>query len=473
MNNKEIISPILELGPDFYDKVKPAAFPEFIERFSNPAAFKQIDLDSYDLEFLKRHFWSFESLPNNLPSPLALRYHGHQFRNYNPQIGDGRGFLFAQFKTKDERLLDLGTKGSGQTPWSRTGDGRLTLKGAVREALATTRLEALGVNTSKTLCFIETSEELERNDEPSPTRSAVLTRLCHGHIRIGTFQRTLYFQKPKDTEKLLDYCILHFYPYISEVDLSTKCLRFLKEVLKATSQTCAQWVTAGFVHGVLNTDNINITGESFDYGPYRFIPRWDPEFTAAYFDQGGLYSFDRQPESILWNLCRLAETLLPLGLNLEKANQVLGDFWTIYEDSLEKSILRRLDLAPSKEFKLSPSLKSFMIKSKVPFDQFFFDWTGGVSRQSHALKGPAKDYYRGIEFDELMRELSKFTPLNSTYGTHSYFQNDLPLTLDINQINQDIWEPISTDNNWHPFNDSIQEHLKLPQPLNLSHNGTL
>ncbi len=129
-------------------------------------------------------------MPDNLPKALALRYHGHQFRAYNPNLGDGRGFLFAQLREAGSgRLLDLATKGSGLMPWSREGDGRLTLKGGVREVFAAEMLQALGVNTSKAFSLIETGEELTRNDEPSPTRSAVLVRLSHSHMRIGTFQR--------------------------------------------------------------------------------------------------------------------------------------------------------------------------------------------------------------------------------------------------------------------------------------------
>src|SRR6202044_3512540 len=136
----------------------------------------------------------FEALPDNQPQPLAMRYHGHQFQTYNPDLGDGRGFLFAQLREAGTgRLLDLATKGSGRTPWSRTADGRLTLKGGVREVLAARMLEALGVYTSKAFALFETGEALMRGDEPSPTRSSVLTRLGHSHIRIGTFQRFAAF----------------------------------------------------------------------------------------------------------------------------------------------------------------------------------------------------------------------------------------------------------------------------------------
>ena len=199
---------ILELGDGFYDPVRAAEFPSCTARFVNHRAATEVGLEGSDWA---RHFCRFEPLPGNLEAPLALRYHGHQFRSYNPELGDGRGFLFAQLRDRDGRLMDLGTKGSGQTPWSRFGDGRLTLKGGVREVLATEMLEALGVNTSRTFALFETGEELQRNDEPSPTRSAVLTRLSHGHIRIGTFQRLAFGEDVEGLERLVRYCLEHLY----------------------------------------------------------------------------------------------------------------------------------------------------------------------------------------------------------------------------------------------------------------------
>ncbi|HET6468403.1 MAG TPA: protein adenylyltransferase SelO family protein, partial [Geminicoccaceae bacterium] len=182
-----------ELGGAFYDPVRPASFPLHALRYRNQRWAARVGLDALsDGEWIG-HFGRFEPLPGGFDPPLALRYHGHQFRVYNPHLGDGRGFLFAQLRdARDGRLLDLGTKGSGRTPWARGADGRLTLKGGVREVLASEMLEALGVETSKAFSLIETGEALARNDEPSPTRSAVLVRLSHSHIRIGTFQRLAY-----------------------------------------------------------------------------------------------------------------------------------------------------------------------------------------------------------------------------------------------------------------------------------------
>ena len=208
---------IKELGDGFYDEVKPADFPKLTLRFRNQEWAMRVGLGDLSEDEWQEHFARFEPLPENLPKPLALRYHGHQFQHYNPDLGDGRGFLFAQLDDPvDGRLLDLGTKGSGQTPWSRAGDGRLTLKGAVREVLATEMLEALGVTTSKTFSVFETGENLERHDEPSPTRAAVLVRLNHSHVRFGSFQRFAFHQDQERVWKLVDYSIKHFYPEVAK-----------------------------------------------------------------------------------------------------------------------------------------------------------------------------------------------------------------------------------------------------------------
>jgi serine/tyrosine/threonine adenylyltransferase len=299
---------ILTLGPDFYDPVEAARFPTCIARFFNDRWAKRVGL-ALGEEDAARHLCRFEPLPDNLTEPLALRYHGHQFRVYNPEIGDGRGFTFAELRDDRDRLLDLGTKGSGQTPYSRHADGRLTLKGGVREVLATEMLEALGVNTSKSFALFETGEALERGDEPSPTRSAVLTRLSHGHVRIGTFQRLAFFGEIDNIKALVRYCLENLYGEQPASDDGENALRLFDLVAGATATLAASYLAAGFVHGVLNSDNINVTGESFDYGPWRFTPDWDPGFTAAYFDHYGLYAFGRQPEAIHWDLAQFAGCL--------------------------------------------------------------------------------------------------------------------------------------------------------------------
>ena len=269
------------LGPEFGDPVAAADFPQTILRFRNDRAAATVGLETLsDAEWVA-HFGRFQPLPGNIDPPLAQRYHGHQFRTYNSDLGDGRGFLFAQLREAGTgRLLDLGTKGSGQTPWSRGGDGRLTLKGGMREVLATAMLEALGVPTSRSLSLIETGEALERGDEPSPTRAGVLVRLSHSHIRFGSFQRHAFFESAERVSALIDHVIANYYPELEGANDRPAAL--LEAVVGRVATMTAGWMTAGFVHGVLNTDNMNLTGESFDYGPYRFLPHSDPNFTAAY-----------------------------------------------------------------------------------------------------------------------------------------------------------------------------------------------
>src|SRR5215218_7491620 len=335
---------ILDLGSEFFDSVAPARFPEAIPRFLNKRWAEAVGLGDLDEAAWAAHFCEFKPLAANLGEPLALRYHGHQFRVYNPDIGDGRGFLFAQLRDERDRLLDLGTKGSGQTPYSRHADGRLTLKGGVREVLATEMLEALGVTTSKTFALFETGEALERGDEPSPTRSSVLTRLSHSHIRIGTFQRLAFLGEVENIDPLTRYCLQHLYSETPTDDGEQNGLRLFDLVSGATARLAASYLAAGFVHGVLNSDNINVTGESFDYGPWRFTPDWNPDFTAAYFDHYGLYSFARQPEAIHWDLAQFAGALSLIAEAPKLADMLAG--WSgRFEAALVDALLRRLGVA--------------------------------------------------------------------------------------------------------------------------------
>lgn len=448
--------PILDLGPDFYDPVSAARFPEAHLRFRNQEAARFVGLSQLSDSDWQRYFWGFEALPGNLPEPLALRYHGHQFLHYNPDLGDGRGFLFAQFPV-GETWYDLGTKGSGTTPYSRQGDGRLTLKGAFREALATELLQSLGVNTSKTFSIFETGENLIRYDEPSPTRSAVLVRLNHGHIRIGTFQRLAHFEDAANIRKLTDYCLKIYYPQLQSGDAEERAFLFFQSVVRRCALLTAQWMMAGFVHGVLNTDNINITGESFDYGPYRFLPTYDVRFTAAYFDRQGLYSFGRQPITMLWNLQRLGECLQKAYAPLP-AEEILEEFSDEFNLQARTQFLRRLNLKSKgveEDSQLLTSFFNFLESSKALYEQTFFDFFGG--RDSMRWQNsPQKDLYRGEVFETFHKAFQNFEVENRALSTHEYFKNPKPCTLLIDEI-EALWKPIEDHNNWLPFEEKIKQ----------------
>jgi serine/tyrosine/threonine adenylyltransferase len=455
---------ITNLSHELYDPVTPATFPVHHLRFRNQRWANSIGLGTLSEQEWEQHFAAFAPLPNNLPNPLALRYHGHQFRIYNPALGDGRGFLFAQlFDKSQQRVFDLGTKGSGRTMWSRGGDGRLTLKGGVREVLATEMLEALGVNTSKTLSLFETGEQLMRSDEPSPTRSSVMVRLNHSHIRFGTFQRVDYHNQKELTKELLEYCVENYYPELkNENDLP---LAFLKAVASRMATTCAQWMIAGFVHGVLNTDNMNITGESFDYGPYRFLPTYDPNYTAAYFDEVGMYAYGRQPSSVVWNLSRLAETLHSLSPSTNFA-EALREFEPVFGQCADRTMLWRLGLLSAnsdQDRMLLGMVFDFLEQSQMPFDQFFFDWFGGHLSKQRAETSPAKHHYQGPLFAQLFAALGRHHPAKPKLLANPYFQQSVPCTLHISRI-ESVWDSIEQDN-WQDFENIISEIRNLGQIL--------
>ena len=304
----EYIPAVEALGDDYYDLVEAAEFPQHILRFRNNDILQTLGLEPAAIE--DEHFIeAFGEFAGREPF-LALRYHGYQFGEYNPFLGDGRGFLYGQLKGQDGAIYDFGTKGSGTTPYSRGGDGRLTLKGGVREVLAAEALYALGVNTSRTFSLIETGESLWRGDEPSPTRSSVMVRFSKSHIRFGTFERFEYHNRPDLIRELLEHVIDVYYPSVRLfADQQERFVRFYDELVDRVAKLVAQWMSVGFCHGVLNTDNMSITGESFDYGPYAFMDRYDPRFTAAYFDYAGRYSYGNQPIICQMNLKALQKPL--------------------------------------------------------------------------------------------------------------------------------------------------------------------
>jgi len=447
------------LGEFFFDAVKAAEFPQHILRFRNQRQAARIGLDGLaDAEWID-HFGRFTPLPGAQRQPLALRYHGHQFQTYNPDLGDGRGFLFAQLRdAEDGRLLDLGTKGSGQTPWSRRGDGRLTLKGGVREILATEMLEALGVDTSKTFSLIETGESLERGDEPSPTRASVLVRLSHSHIRIGTFQRLAYHDDRTAIERLLNHACDHYFPQVGDAPAAQRATLFLAEVAERVATLGASYMATGFVHGVLNSDNINITGESFDYGPWRFAPVYDPLFTAAYFDAGGLYAFGRQPAALGWNLARLAECLLPLT-GQEAAEKIIDAFPLSIRSAFRSALLRRLALEPAGEAadaRLAATLVDFLLKSRAPFEQFFFDWRGGLASVARASASPTAGFYQSEIFAPLRAALADHATAADANLDHPYFRRATPCAMLIDEV-EALWAPIAECDDWTPLAQKLAD----------------
>ncbi|MEQ1931437.1 MAG: protein adenylyltransferase SelO family protein [Parvularculaceae bacterium] len=460
---------ILTLGgpppSPFFDAVEAAAFPTLILRYRNRRWDARVGLSGLsDADWLD-HFGRFHPLADNLKAPLALRYHGHQFRNYNPDIGDGRGFLFAQLRDEAGRLLDFGTKGSGQTPYSRFGDGRLTLKGGVREILATEMLEALGVYTSKTFSLIETGEALQRNDEPSPTRACVLVRLSHSHIRFGTFQRLAFEQDAEAMARLVSYCCRHL-ETSNPSGMDADPVAFFARVVARTARLVADWTAAGFVHGVLNTDNMNVTGESFDYGPWRFAPSVDPEFTAAYFDQTGLYAFGRQAEAGAWNLARLGGCLT-LMASVDGLNDALSTYTEHYQSALSDALFRRLGLQRSGagDAALTAALLGWLEASRAPLEQVLFDWFGGKESDARAAASPLADLYGAPAFAEAKALIRAAPPDRPSRLAHRYFSGTAPCTMLIDEV-EAIWAKIAERDDWSALEDKLRAIAAMREAYN-------
>lgn len=451
------------LGERYYEEVTPAEFPHLWLRFRNDQILPTMGLDSTSVkdDDFRECFGKFQGI-----SPfLALSYHGYQFGEYNPYLGDGRGFLYAQVRGNDGVLYDLGTKGSGRTPYSRNADGRLTLKGGVREVLAGEALHQLGVNTSRCLSLIETGESLWRGDEPSPTRSSVMVRFSKSHIRFGTFERLYYLQRPDLIKKLLDHVIYYYYPNIKHD--KNRYVNFYLQLVERVALLAAQWMAAGFCHGVLNTDNMSITGESFDYGPYAFIPTYNPKFTAAYFDYGGRYSYENQPF-----ICRLNLELLKLPLSLvipapdlESALVQFDDYYTNYYQNL---MLNKLGFE-SLPYHLAKDLVNETIdllkETQIGYHDFFRQLTtqfnyGWYEESSLILENIKLNYSGWEKWQNLYHKaLENFVREELDLISHRLEKNNPPIAL-LRPLIESIWQSITDEDDWQPFNELVKSLQK-------------
>ncbi len=456
------------LGFDYFDAVAAAEFPRHTLRFRNDKLLPLLGLAPEavaDEDFIQ----AFGQFVGVRPF-LALRYHGYQFGEYNPRLGDGRGFLYGQVRGTDGELYDFGTKGSGTTPYSRSADGRLTLKGGVREVLAAEALHYLGVRTSRCLSLIETGESLWRSDEPSPTRSSVMVRLSCSHIRFGTFER-LHFLKRRDLiGKLLDHVVETYYPHLvsPEKDRTETYIRFYAELVERTAQLAAQWMAAGFCHAVLNTDNMSITGESFDYGPYAFIPTYNPQFTAAYFDYYGRYRYDNQP-----GICRLNLEMLqkPLGTVIPVAEMEarLAEFDEHYFRTYRQLMVGKLgfEQLPQKQGnELLILTLQFLKDTQVSYHGFF----ASLAQQfdPHWRDAP-EQIFQQASFIESVEQRAALIPWCEFYhhllqefsaveleAMAQRLRDKNPQTALVRPVIEKVWKAIDWDDDWQPFYELIQ-----------------
>ncbi|CCQ17966.1 putative uncharacterized protein [Rhodococcus sp. AW25M09] len=248
------------------------------------------------------------SIPPADSATVAMAYAGHQFGNFVPLLGDGRALLLGELRDDRGHRVDLHLKGSGATPFSRGGDGRAVVGAMLREYLISEAMHALNIPTTRSLAVVTTGEQVLREGGPQP--GAVLARVASSHLRVGTFEFAA--RREGLTQPLADYAIARHYPAFGELTAEDRYLAFFEAVVDAQASLVAQWMSVGFVHGVLNTDNTTISGETIDYGPCAFLDSYDPATVFSSIDHGGRYAYGNQPAVLGWNLARFGETLLPL-----------------------------------------------------------------------------------------------------------------------------------------------------------------
>lgn len=335
--------------------------------------------------------------------PVAQGYAGHQFGGYSPRLGDGRALLLGELTDREGRLRDLHLKGSGRTPWSRGGDGLAVVGPMLREHLVSAAMHALGVPTTRSLGVVATGRAVQR-EQPLP--GAVLARVASSHLRVGTLQyaAALDHQQPGTglVRRVVEHAAARHHPHVLDADVPA--LALLEEVTRVQAELVASWMSVGFVHGVMNTDNVTLSGETIDYGPCAFLDGFDQAAVFSSIDTGGRYAFGQQPAITQWNLARMAETLLPVvaeqaGVDqdgaVERCVAVLETFPTLYGEAYAARLAAKLGLPtglePEVRTALVGDLLTLMQGARVDHTGFFRDLARELRGAGGGQGTPARD----------------------------------------------------------------------------------
>lgn len=336
---------------------------------------------------------------------IAQAYGGHQF-GYFTILGDGRALLIGEQITPSGERYDIQLKGSGRTPYSRGGDGRAALGPMLREYIISEAMYGLKIPTTRSLAVIKTGEPVIRE---SIKKGAILTRVASSHIRFGTFQYVSSFGKVEDLKALADYCLKRHFPYIK--DDNSKYIHLLNEVIKSQASLVAKWQSVGFIHGVMNTDNMTISGETIDYGPCAFMDQYNPETVFSSIDRNGRYSYKNQPIMAEWNLCRFAESLLPLLSNdkneaIKIAQNSISNFSEIYYSNWISIMRSKLGLFNEEiqDKSIIEDLLSMMEKYNEDYTNTFISLTFDKNKDSKMFNSDEFKYWNKLWMERLQRQ---------------------------------------------------------------------
>jgi uncharacterized protein YdiU (UPF0061 family) len=392
----------IKLGPEFFQAKTPDPVTDpYLIDFS-PSVGKLIDLPPNAVEssdFLN-HFTG--NTPIEGAQPLAMAYSGHQFGSYNPRLGDGRGLLLGEIQNNKQENWDIHLKGSGPTRFARGFDGRATLNSSIREHLASEALNGLGIPTTRSLAVIGIRELIYRQ---RPELAAILVRVADSHIRFGSFEFFHYTDQAKNVERLLEFSIQSYYPDIAEEPDRYRI--FFQQTVQRTAKLIAKWQAVGFIHGVMNTDNMCITGTTFDYGPYGFMDRFVPNHTSNHSDTHRRYAYNQQPEIGFWNLNKFAETLIPLisAENLEQEmKQYQPAFNRFYREEMSKKT--GLTILDSKFTQLVQEMFQLLHDQQLDYTNFFRFLANypEVNSQNEELKSWLSRYLELVQREGISHE---------------------------------------------------------------------
>jgi uncharacterized protein YdiU (UPF0061 family) len=438
--------------PDrFFAHVQPTAVaqPKMLA-FNHPLA-EELGLDGSILDTAEgAQILGGNLVPDGI-TPIAMAYAGHQFGGFSPQLGDGRAMLVGEVIDRNGVRRDIQLKGAGRTPYSRGGDGRAALGPVLREYLVSEAMHALGIPTTRALAAVATGD-LVRRETALP--GAVLTRVAASHIRVGTFQ---FFAARGDVEgvkALADYVIDRLYPEVRGT--SEPYLELLKAIANRQAALVARWLHVGFIHGVMNTDNSSISGETIDFGPCAFMDFYDPATVFSSIDQHGRYQYQNQPGIAQWNMSRLAEALLPLiddggEAGVEKANTVIGDYAATFQRSWLAGMRRKVGLRTEGETDdaLIQSLLNLMQRDRT-------DWTSAFRALSESARGDDTPFWnlfedRAAADQWLSAWRARLTPEGDDPDRADDMDSVNPLYIPRNHLVEEVLAAAISDNDLGPF----------------------
>ena len=355
----------IDLGPEFYQEKQPDPVTDPYLVDYSPSVGQLIDLPEEGGDNFLANFSG--NKPMEGARPLAMAYSGHQFGSYNPKLGDGRGLLLGEVSNKENISWDVHLKGAGPTRFARGFDGRATLQSSIREHLGSEALNGLGIPTTRSLAVIGIRELIYRQ---KPELAAILVRVADCHIRFGSFEFFHYTKQPKSVERLADFSIEHYHNDIyNEPD---RYRIFFRRVLTLTAKLISKWQSVGFVHGVMNTDNMTITGTTFDYGPYGFMDGFNTRYTPNSSDTHGRYAYQQQAEIGFWNLNKLAETLIPL-VGADELQEETKQYQSLLNGFYREEMGRKLGLSilDSEFSELTQEMLQLLQSQQLDYSNFF------------------------------------------------------------------------------------------------------